>query len=540
LLASPLFHDSRLQMNRWNANSAALAFTLLLASLVEAKAGHPFTGYGPLMFQDDIGSPQIAGSATYDVTNQDYTISSAGTNMWFGRDQFHFAWIKMDGNFILRTRIRFIGSGGDAHRKAGWMVRPNLDADAPYADCVEHGDGLTSLQFRRSKGANTEQVTLNVTNADVLQFERHGSNFIFSAARFGEPFRSCELTNLDLGDKVFTGLFVCSHNGRRTEQAIFDDVRVIKPAKDDFIPYHDYLGSMLEVLDADTGNLKLIYSCRPPFEAPNWTREENFVIYNQSGPGNASGLTRFDLEHESCHSIDTFFATRLNNDHVLSFDGKTLGISDQSKYYGDGKSCILTLPATGGRPKKITPLTPSYLHGWSPDGKWLVYTGARNNKFDIYKIRSSGEGDEIRLTTSEGLNDGPEFTPDGQFIYFNSSRSGKMQIWRMKPDGTNQEQVTDDEFNNWFPHISPDSKRIVFLSYPPSVRPEEHPYYKQVYLRLMPLSGGSAKVVAYVYGGQGTMNVPSWSPDSRRIAFVSNCDFSHFSPIIMSPQKRGS
>jgi Tol biopolymer transport system component len=218
--------------------------------------------------------------------------------------------------------------------------------------------------------------------------------------------------------------------------------------------------------------------------------------------------------------IDTGFAVQNNNDHVLSFDGTKLGISDQSQ--GNGQSTIYTLPATGGTPKRITPLTPSYLHGWSPDGVWLVYTGGRNDKYDIYKIRSDGSGEEIRLTDSSGLNDGPEFTPDGRFIYFNSSRTGRMQLWRMKPDGTEQEQITDDEFNNWFPHISPDGKWIAFLSFQPDVNPTDHPYYKQVYLRLMPVAGGAPRVIAYAYGGQGTMNVPSWSPDSKRLAFVSN------------------
>ena len=129
-----------------------------------------------------------------------------------------------------------------------------------------------------------------------------------------------------------------------------------------------------------------------------------------------------------------------------------------------------------------------------------------------------------------GRSDGPEFSPDGKYIYFNSTRgkdgvaTGSMQLWRMKPDGSEQEQVTNDEFNNWFPHISPDGKWIAFISFPKEVSPSDHPYYQRVYLRLMPLAGGEPKVIAYVYGGQGTINVPSWSPDSRMLAFVSNTD----------------
>jgi len=99
-----------------------------------------------------------------------------------------------------------------------------------------------------------------------------------------------------------------------------------------------------------------------------------------------------------------------------------------------------------------------------------------------------------------------------------------MQIWRMKPDGHDQEQITDDEYNNWFPHVSPDGQWLVIISYPPDIHAAEHPYYQPCYLRLLPIAGGRPKVIAYLYGGQGTINVPSWSPDSRRIAFVSNTD----------------
>lgn len=477
-------------------------------------------------FEDhgDVDAPKLAGSARYDEANQAYLLSGAGTNMWFTTDQFHFAWKKFKGDFILRARVEFIGKGAVAHRKVGWMARPSLDPGAPYADCAEHGDGLTSLQFRPAAGANTEQLVLPVTNANVLQFERRGGKFVFSAARYGEPFVSRELTNLDLGDEVYAGLFICSHSGETIEKALFHDVRLIQPAKPDFRPYHDFLGSVLEILDVHSGRLEKIHSSAQPFEAPNWTRKGEALIYNVSGRAEGWGrLQRFDLATKKITTLDTGSATNNNNDHVLSFNGKLLGISDQSPNHG-GQSRVFTLPAKGGKPKPITPLTPSYLHGWSPDGKWLVFTGGRHGKFDIYKISADGHGAEIRLTDAAGLSDGPEFSPDGQYIYFNSSRTGKMQLWRMKPDGSAQEQVTNDEFNNWFPHVSPDGRWIVFLSFGADVKPDDHPYYKQVYLRLMPVKGGEPKVIAYVYGGQGTMNVPSWSPDSRRIAFVSNTE----------------
>jgi Tol biopolymer transport system component len=180
---------------------------------------------------------------------------------------------------------------------------------------------------------------------------------------------------------------------------------------------------------------------------------------------------------------------------------------------------IYVLPATGGEPRLVTPLGPSYWHGWSPDGRTLTYCAQRNGEFDIYTIPVEG-GAETRLTTAAGLDDGPDYSPDGKFIYFNSERSGVMRIWRMAPDGTGQEQVTFDEaYADWFPHPSPDGKWVVFLSYDRAVK--GHPPNHDVVLRLMPAGGGAPKVIAKLFGGQGTINVPSWSPDSTRFAFVS-------------------
>jgi TolB protein len=117
------------------------------------------------------------------------------------------------------------------------------------------------------------------------------------------------------------------------------------------------------------------------------------------------------------------------------------------------------------------------------------------------------------------LDDGPDYSPDGKWIYFNSVRSGLMQVWRMHPDGSEQEQVTTDEANNWFPHPSPDGKWLVFLTYEKDVT--GHPEDKDVTLKIMSLADRKVDVLAKLFGGQGTINVPSWSPDSRRVAFVS-------------------
>jgi len=252
-------------------------------------------------------------------------------------------------------------------------------------------------------------------------------------------------------------------------------------------------------------------------QAPNWTTDNKALLYNTGGL-----IYRFDLAKKVPVVIHTDFVKENNNDHVLSFNGKMLGLSSSSGDTSYG-SIVYTVPLTGGKPKQITPTGPSYLHGWSPDGKFLIYTGERNNEYDLYKIPAAG-GKEIKLTNTPGLDDGSEYSPDGKYIYFNSVRSGTMQLWRMKPDGSDAEQLTHDDYNNWFPHVSPDGKWIAFISFMNEVSPSDHPFYKHVYIRLMPVNGGQPKVIAYLYGGQGSINTPSWSPDSRHIAFISNSE----------------
>ncbi len=501
-----------------------------VVTVVLSLAGVTARGQGPIgQFQDsgDVGSPALAGTTAYNPVTQTYALGAGGTNMWANRDEFQFAWRKLSGDFILQAQIAFVGTGVDPHRKAGLIIRSTMEADSTYADAVIHGDGLTSLQFRKTKGGVTEQIESSVKGADVVQIERSGSTYVMSVAKFGQPFTTSQVADLALGDEVFVGLALCSHNPAVVERAIFSNVRIIRPAADNFRPYRDYIGSVLEVLDVTTGQRQTLWTSQQPFEAPNWTRDGALVVNTSGTDADWRGrLRRFDLATRQSTVIDTGERIRNNNDHVLSPDGKTLAISDQS-LAGVG-STIYTVPVAGGAPKRITTLAPSYMHSWSSDAKSLVYTGGRTpgqgqpQNLDIYLIASDGSGQEKRLTTAPGVDDGPEYTRDGKYIYFNSSRSGLMQIWRMAPDGSNQEQVTNDSFNNWFPHLSPDGQSIMMISFPKEIDPADHPYYKRVYLRVMPIDGGTPRVVAYVYGGQGTINVPSWSPDGRMVAFVSN------------------
>jgi TolB protein len=275
------------------------------------------------------------------------------------------------------------------------------------------------------------------------------------------------------------------------------------------------VASVLECIDVDSGARTTLAEFDYLVEAPNWTHDGQALVYNSKGR-----ILRFDLGTRQSREIPTAFATSCNNDHVLSPDGRLIAISHRTAE--DGLSRIYTLPLSGGDPTLVTPIAPSFLHGWSPDGRTLAYCGERNGDWDIYAIAALG-GNETRLTSNAGRNDGPEYSPDGRSIWFNSTRSGLMQIWRMDRDGSGQTQVTGDESSNsWFPHLSPDGRRVVYIAYRRGdVEPEAHPANKDVELRLISADGGPSRTIAKLLGGQGTINVNSWSPDSRTLAFVS-------------------
>lgn len=279
--------------------------------------------------------------------------------------------------------------------------------------------------------------------------------------------------------------------------------------------YRDDDQSILEVFDIGAGTRTVLKEFDYLIEAPNWSPDGKFLTYNSNGR-----LYRFDLETGESREVFTDFVTRCNNDYVLSPDGGSIAISHGTKE--DGQSRVYTVPIEGRVPRLITPMAPSYLHGWSPDGKTLAYCAERGGEFDIYTIPAEG-GEEKRLTDAPGLNDGPEYDSKGEYIWFNSVRSGLMQAWRMRADGSEQTQMTfDEEWNTWFPHISPDRRHVVMLSYHKGdLEPWEHLPHKHVALRLMDAGGGKPRVLAELFGGQGTINVNSWAPDSTKFAFVS-------------------
>lgn len=485
-----------------------LLSSLLVVSRVPGWTQNTKTGLGIFENHADVGTVLHPGSVEYDPATRSYTISGSGENMWFATDAFQFAWKKISGDVTLTADISFLTKTGNEHKKAVLMLRQSLDADSVYADVALHASGLTSLQYRDEKGVLTREIQSNVSVPKRLRIAKRGEYVYMALATEGEPQPAGGWLRIPLQGAFYVGLGVCSHDKDVVEQAVFSNVQLVQPSAASGQPA---LYSTLETVAIDSADRRVSYLSRGRFEAPNWTHDGSAFLFNREGR-----IERLAVDRAKPVAIDTGFATRCNNDHGISPDATQLAISDNSR--GDHESLVYTLPITGGTPHRVTEKSPSYWHGWSPDGKTLAFVGQRGGDFDIYSIPAEG-GEEKRLTTAKGLDDGPEYSPDGQYIYFNSERSGHMQIWRMKPDGREQEQVFSDDLNNWFPHISPDGQWMVFLTYQPDVT--GHPENKDVMLRLMSLADKKITVLAKLFGGQGTINVPSWSPDSKRLAFVS-------------------
>jgi Tol biopolymer transport system component len=501
---------------------ALVPLLILVPVLVRAES----LPHGIFTDHQDVGTVLHPGSVVYDATNHTYTIAGSGENMWFGIDDFQFAWKKVSGDVALTADIAFLGAGGNPHRKAVLMIRQSLDGNSPSVDVAVHGVGLTSLQYRDAVGVNTHEVESNISAPKTVRIEKHGDFFFaFVSGPDGKLHPAGASTKLALNGDFYIGIGVCSHDKDVVEKAVFSNVvlETLPPATG-----KTTLISSLETISIASTDRHVEYVSPAHFEAPNWSRDGKFLIFNQDGT-----LRRLTFDGSQPGEIPTAPQIHCNNDHGISPDGQFLALSDSSS--DDHKSRVYVVPIAGGTPRLITPNAPSYWHGWSPDGKTLAFTGQRGgpievqpaaggaapaqhldtSNFDIYSIPVAG-GEETRLTVAPGLDDGPEYSPDGAYIYFNSERTGHMQIWRMKPDGSDQEQVTSDDSNDWFPHLAPDGQSFVFLAYASGVPPN-----KDVELRLMSLKDKKVTVLAKLFGGQGTINVPSWSPDGQKLAFVS-------------------
>ncbi len=470
----------------------------------------------------DIGEVSTPGSAT--LADGTYHLTASGANIWGQVDAFHYAWTQRSGDLHVAADIAWEDAGGDPHRKAGLMIRQNLTPGSPYADVMVHGDGMVALQFREVQDGPTRQIVSALDHPRRVQLEREGDFVYFSVAgedgvlhHAGGSFR------IAFQAPYMVGLALSAHDNTTVETAAFSNVTLTVPQLG-YVPdtgYAAQVESTLEVLTISNRDRRVVRQFDGKIEAPNWSRDGMSLIYNSGGK-----IWRIPVEGGEPAAVDTGRFVDNNNDHGLSPDGRLLVISDQIE--PDNLSRIHVVTLDGSAPVRTLvddPQARSYWHGWSPDGATLAYVrvGASDGSYDIWAKDLAG-GAPRPLVVGPGVDDGPEYSPDGKYLYFNSTRSGAMALWRANADGSDPVQLTHDPARrDWFAHLSPDGKWIVYVSFGDDVALEDHPPNREdVQLRILPADGSAPPaILTRLFGGQGTINVPSWSPDGRQVAFVS-------------------
>ena len=488
-------------------------------------------GLGPFESATDVGVTPQKGKVEFDGARE-YKVTGSGANVWGTADAFHYAWKKVSGDVALSADVHFIGSGAVAHRKAMLMIRQSLDPDSAYADVALHGDGLTSLQYRPTAGAQTleskQEAKSDLTAPVRIRIERRGDRFTMIAGKAGEQMTTTGPVTLALKDPVYIGLAVTSHDANILETAVFAGVNLQSPLPAR-APAQRYR-SKITIFDIRDKSSKTLFTADTVFEAPNWSGDGKYLLVNSAGK-----LFRLPVEGSNPipEPVNIDPSLRLNNDHAPSPDGKQIAFSASSPT--SRGSQVYLCNADGSGVRLMVAEVPSYFHGWSPDGKYLSYVhqhpapGGAPANYDIFRIPATG-GTIEQLDSNPGYDDGPDYSADGKWIYFNSDRAKGWDVWRIPANGAGPgdakaEQVTSDEMEDWFPHPSPDGKRLLFLSFAKGTA-THNDKLPGTQLRMMGLPGArlakqpKIEVVTTFFGGQGTINVNSWAPDSKRFAFV--------------------
>ncbi len=444
---------------RWNAVVGVLFFSMCVQGTLFA-APKATGALGIFEGQSDVGTVTPKGSAAFRETDQSYTVKAAGANLWSTIDGFHFVWKKATGDVALTANIGFPDTAGEhsPHRKAVLMLRQSLAPDAAYVDAAQHGSGMTALQYRRSSGATTQDIELNIAAPSRLKLEKIGDVITMYLSTGQEPLHQVGASiQLHLAEPFYIGLGVCSHDPQKVETAVFSHVSLEPPVMSPSAKL--VLHSTLQTIGIEENfrRATVVFTGPSHFEAPNWSRDGNALYFDGDGK-----ILKVSATGGTPEPLNIGDATRCNGSHGLSPDGKWLAITCSMP--GKPESRVYIVPSEGGTPRLVTEHPNSYWHSWSPDGKTIAFTRPDRGSGNIFAIPAEG-GDEIALTTGSGISDDPDYSPDGKYIYFNSDRGGTMQIWRMHADGSAPEQMTNDDLVNWTPHVSPDGESMVFLSY---------------------------------------------------------------------------
>ena len=495
-----------------------LAAALVLAALGEPASAQSVAGVGRFEGQGDIGVASTPGSASFDAASGVYTLSSAGANTWYHVDGFHYLWTKAAGDLAITAKIAFPAAQyahePNPHRKGVLMFRQTLDPGAVYAGAGQHGSGMTALQYRRARGANTQDIELNIDAPSMVRIEKRGDLFTLWLSTAGEPLHQVGASiKLHLQAPYYVGLGALSHDVTTSDRVQFSQVS-LQPLDPAPATGPLALNSTLQTLQTDDQfrRATIIRSAPGYMQSANWAPDGKSIYVYEDGHIVAIRLT--PAGGAAPQPLDMGGLVGCSGNFGLSPGGKWLAVSCAA--VKGALHQVYLLPAQGGgapRPVTIGPVA-SYFHAWSPDSQTIAFTRGSASKADIFTIPAQG-GPERRLT-QDTVDDGPDFTPDGKFIYFDSARSGSLQIWRMKPDGSAAEQITDDDYLNTSPHVSPDGKSVAFLSQPAAGGEGRG----DAVLRIISSDNGLIRTLTDFQGDRGSFSMYGWG-DANHLAFVS-------------------
>jgi TolB protein len=501
--------------------AAAGFFVAALATGLQSKEPPRQAAGGAGLFegQTDVGSVTPAGTGSFNPATGVYTLTAAGANTWYHVDNFHYWWKKASGDLVLSADISFpphtYTHDPDPHRKGILMFRQTLDAGGVYVGLAAHGSGLLALQFRRERGANSEDVEINIAAPKTVRIEKRGDIFTAYVSMKGEPLHQAGASvALHLEEPFYLGLGAVSHDVNTTDKVVFAHVAMQPPVATAASSKTARYSTVQTISINDQFRRAMVIRSVPEYiQSPNWAPGGKDIYVHEGGRIQRIPYLEPPAGGEP-QVIDTGRLVGCSGNFGLSPDGKWLAVSCSEVKGGPHE--VYVLPAGGGgTPRKVTSSsTSSYFHAWSPDSRTIGFTRGSASKADLFSIPAEG-GAEVRLT-NDTVNDGPDYSPDGKYIYFDSSRSGTLQIWRMRPDGSAAEQITDDDDVNSSPHVSPDGKSVAFLSQPAPDTGE----IGAAALKVMSSSDGLIRTVAKFQGNRGSFSMYGWG-DATHLAFVS-------------------